>query len=168
MIEAWNRFRDDSERLGAEIGTDLRDLLSSGEWALLDSDARRLALDEARKLMHERQGLVRDTRIEWDEDDPRAGYDEKSGVIHLPTRHLEAGSPEEALRDLAEEMRHAWEFDVIAGRLEHPLGEHGRRGLAVAYADYDADNLVSYTSNVLEGDAQDFAVDVMCAYRGAD
>ena len=67
---------------------------------------------------------------------------------------------------LAEELRHAWQFDVIEDRLEHPLGPMGKERLAAAYAGYDAANPVAYSASELEVDAKDFAADVAAGYSG--
>lgn len=104
--------------------------------------------------------------IEWnDDDDPGLWYDEHTGAIHFPRHHLETASAEQAIGGLAEEMRHAWQFDVVDGRLEHPLGDIGRQRLDDAHAIYDANDPVKYSGSELEMDAQDFAADV-AGYSG--
>jgi hypothetical protein len=57
---------------------------------------------------------VRETLLEWnDSDDPGLGYDEETGAIHLPHHHLDVDDPVPLVGGLAEELRHAWQFDVI-------------------------------------------------------
>jgi hypothetical protein len=63
-------------------------------------------------------------------------------------------------------MRHAWQFDVVEGRLEHPLGPVGKKRLTESYAAYDAQDPVAYSGSELEMDAKDFAADVVAGYRG--
>lgn len=61
VIEAWNRFRNQTERLAREIGEALREVLPEDDWDRLDAAQKPTALEEARRLIHERHGLVRDT-----------------------------------------------------------------------------------------------------------
>jgi len=167
VIEAWNRFRDDTERLAREIGEALRTVIDADAWDGLDVDDKGAALEEARRVIHERHGLVRGTWIEWDaDDDPGLWYDEYSGAVHVPRHHLGTASADQAVGGLAEEMRHAWQFDVVDRRLEHPLGDVGRERLGDAHAVYDPTDPVKYSGSELEMDAQDFAADVVAGYRG--
>lgn len=169
VIDAWNRFRDETEQLAYSIGETLRDVVRVEEWKELDVAGKRRALDAARGVIHDRHGLIRETWIEWDDsDDPGLWYDEYSGAVHFPRHHLDTTSAEQAVGGLAEEMRHAWQFDVVDGRLEHPLGAVGRERLAAAHAIYDPNDPVKYSGSELEMDAQDFAADVVTGYRGAD
>jgi hypothetical protein len=92
--------------------------------------------------------------------------DEKTGAIHFPDHHLDNADAEQLVAGLAEEMRHAWQFDVVDRRLKHPLGDVGRDRLGDAYAVYDHTNPVAYSGSELEMDAQDFAADVVRGYRG--
>jgi hypothetical protein len=166
-INSWNSFRDETERLAGAIGGELRDVVDHETWKDLDIEAKCDALEAARRLIHDRHELVRDTWLEWDDDDdPGLMYDETSGAVHFPRHHLDTASAEQAVGGLAEEMRHAWQFDVVDGRLEHPLGEVGRQRLGDAHRVYDPTNLVKYTGSELEMDAQDFAADVIAGYRG--
>lgn len=64
MIDAWNRFRDETEHLAYSIGETLRDVVRVGEWDELDVAGKRGALDAARGVIHDRHGLVRETWIE--------------------------------------------------------------------------------------------------------
>jgi hypothetical protein len=167
MIAGWIKWREDVEQLARDIGAALQEVVLATEWASLDREARRVALERARRLIHDHHGLVRDTWLEWDEDyDPGLWYDEKTGAIHFPDHHLDTATAEQCVGGLAEEMRHAWQFDVVDRRLDHPLGAIGRERLGDAYAIYDPTNAVSYSGSELEMDAQDFAADVVSGYRG--
>lgn len=166
-IEAWRQWRGQDERLARAVGCELRDIVPPDRWADLTIEARRDCVEAARRLTYERLGLVRDTWLEWnDSDDPGIGYDEETGAIHLPSHHLNVDDSVPLVGGLAEEMRHAWQFDVIEGRLEHPLGRVGKERLAEAYADYNAQAPVAYSGSELEMDAKDFAADVVAGYRG--
>lgn len=165
-IAAWHAWREDDEQAAKDLGAALARLLPPGRWRELDEDERRTALEAAERVMHERMSLARATSIAWeDSDDPGLGYDERTGAIHVPEQHLGAEGVEPILGGLAEEVRHAWQFDVIEGRLQHPLGEPGKKRLADAYRVYKADDIVRYTSSELENDAKDFAADVVAGYR---
>lgn len=169
MIDAWNRFRNETEHLARSIGEALRDVVRAEEWDELDVGAKQNALEKARRVIHERHRLARETWLEWDESaDAGLWYDEYSGAVHFPHHHLHTASAEHVVGGLAEEMRHAWQFDVVDGRLEHPLGDVGRQRLADAHAVYDPDDPVKYSGSELEMDAQDFAADVVAGYRGVD
>jgi hypothetical protein len=142
--------------------------MSVADWPSLNHESRRAVVEQARLVLHERHGLVRETWLEWneDDDDPGMSYDEKTGAIHIPSHHLASATAEEFVGGLAEEIRHAWQFDIVDGRLEHPLGEVGRERLGDASAVYDHTNPVAYSGSELEMDAQDFAADVVSGYRG--
>lgn len=84
-IEAWTQRRDGDERRARLLGEELRDAIDRDCWPDLTIEARRARVEAARRLMHKRLGLVRETLLQWnDSDDPGLGYDEKTGGIHLP------------------------------------------------------------------------------------
>jgi hypothetical protein len=166
-IATWRQWRDGDEQQARLLGDELRHIVDPDRWPDLTIEARRARVEATRRLMHEGLRLVRDTSLEWnDRDDTGFGYDEKTGSIHLPQHHLDADDPVPLVGGLAEELRHAWQFDVIEGRLEHPLGSVGTERLAEAYAHYDADDPVAYSASELEMDAKDFAADLVAGYRG--
>jgi hypothetical protein len=167
IIKAWRQWRDDDERRARALGSELRDVVFPDRWEDMDVEARSESVEVARRLLHERLGLVRETWLVWnDSDDPGLGYDEKTGAIHVPRQHLTDADPVPLVGGLSEELRHAWQFDVIEGRLEHPLGPLGKERLAEAYAGYNADDPVAYSGSELEMEAKDFAADFVAGYRG--
>ncbi len=64
------------------------------------------------------------TGIEWtdDESDEGAGYEEMTGVIHVPRHHLKTKDAEWFAAAIGHEVRHAWQWDVIEGRITPPGG----------------------------------------------
>lgn len=166
-IAAWRQWRDEDERQARALGAELRAVVERERWPELTVAERGYCVEAARRQLHKRLGLVRETLLEWnDSDDPGLSYDEKTGAVHLPRHHLNADYPLALVGGLAEELRHAWQFDVIEDRLEHPLGRIGKERLAAAYAGYNAADPAAYSASELEMDAKDFAADVAAGFGG--
>lgn len=143
------------------VGQRLRDVLPHDVWDGLGVDERRERFERARDQLHDWMSLKLPAPIIWTDDLDNAGaaYDQDSddGDIHYPEHHLETAEPEELVRGLVEEMRHAWQDDVRRGLTEHPLGEVGRRAIEHGFATYKENDARNDSTNRLELDAKERA-----------
>jgi hypothetical protein len=159
-------WHDQEEARFRAVGGRLRNVVTPDQWQTMTEDERAGAVTRVVERLREEMKIEHETPVEWsdDPDDEGLGYDEKTGTLVIPRRHLVSGDPVALVPAVAQEVRHAWQLDVIEGRTEHPLGEVARTALAQALANYTAENPVYYTSNELELDAEMVEVAVRQGY----
>jgi hypothetical protein len=164
------KAREEEEETLRELGRSLREILSPGQWADLSASERESRVEEAHSAASEMMGIKQATTIEWTEDDSDegAGFDEKGGVIEIPRHHLDSWGGETFAGLLGHELRHAWQWDVIEGRINPPGGAAQREWFKLAYDEYDTENRFKYAMNELEQDSRDRASYVIEGFRDTE
>jgi hypothetical protein len=153
--------RTREEEILRDLGRELRKLIPPEEWEALDERQRELAFRKAHSLVHIRMRVQHETRVRITD----RGYEEKSGEITVPRSDLN-GSAEDAVGMLAHELRHAWQWDVVMGRIDGPGRDRDRQNFTDSYLKYDAADRFKYANSELEADARDRAAYVVEGYVG--
>lgn len=167
-LRAEHEARERQEAELRSLGRELREVISPATWAKLDEEQRAQALERAAALARKLMAVQRETPVVWTTDPKERGYEEATGEIKIPRDDLAQLSAEDAVGLVAHEMRHAWQWDVIEGRIDPPGGAQERARFAPAHGTYDADDEFNYAHNELEGDARDRAAYVIDGFRDAD
>lgn len=164
---AEHEARERQENELRSLGRQLREIVAPEAWAKLGEEQRAETLARAFALARNQMGVHRETSVVWTSNAKQRGYEEATGEIKIPRDDLAELSAEDAAGLVAHEMRHAWQWDVIEGRIDPPGGAQERTRLAQAHGNYDAEDEFKYTHSELEKDAGDRAAYVIDGFRDA-
>jgi hypothetical protein len=164
------KAREEEERIIRELGRSLQRVLEADRWDQLAETERAKLVEQALSASTAAMAIKHSTGIEWtdDESDEGAGYEESTGVIHVPRHHLKTKDAEWFAAAIGHEVRHAWQWDVIEGRTTPPGGPAQSEFFKQAYDAYDAEDRFKYANNELEQDANDRAAYIIEGFREAD
>ncbi len=151
------------------VGRRLAELAPRGEWEAEDSEGRERMARSIHEHVRAGYGLEpRDLTVSDDMgDDVHGAFTPESGDVAINRRLLENRDPEEAIRTLGHENRHALQDEVIRGKGESPSGSAVESDIwRSAEAEYNGGDFEGrgYAYNALETDARAAGDGVVIGY----